>query len=105
MFQFTKEITDLRPRYVQILQSNVRQRRRTLQKVMAKSIDGAHESVLLTTVDGPSVRHRSYLFKCGNLWKALKWSGELEISCFSYLVWMFAREDSNRSERKLGFAL
>ncbi|CAL1143126.1 unnamed protein product [Cladocopium goreaui] len=35
--------------YVQILQSNVRQRRRTLQKVMAKSIDGAHESVLLTT--------------------------------------------------------
>lgn len=40
----------LGPRYVQILQSNVRQRRRTLQKVMAKSIDAAHDSVLLTTV-------------------------------------------------------
>ena len=37
-------------RYVQILQSNVRQRRRTLQKVITKSIDGAHDSVLLTTV-------------------------------------------------------
>ncbi|CAK9018910.1 Cardiolipin synthase 1 (CL synthase 1) [Durusdinium trenchii] len=35
--------------YVQILQSNVRQRRRTLQKVMQKSIDAASESVLLTT--------------------------------------------------------
>lgn len=71
---------------------------------MAKSIDGAHESVLLTTVDGPSVTGLTFC-KCGNLWKALKWSGELEISCFSYLVWMFAKEDSNRSERKLGFAL
>lgn len=35
--------------YVQILQSNVRQRRRTLQKVIEKSIDAADHSVCLTT--------------------------------------------------------
>ncbi|CAJ1353583.1 unnamed protein product, partial [Effrenium voratum] len=35
--------------YVQILQSNVRKRRRTLQKVIVKSIDAAQDSLMLTT--------------------------------------------------------
>ncbi|CAE7710113.1 cls [Symbiodinium microadriaticum] len=48
--------------YVQILQSNVRQRRRTLQKVIEKSIDAADESVLLTT---------AYFFPPGFLKNAL----------------------------------
>ncbi|CAE7327315.1 clsB, partial [Symbiodinium sp. CCMP2456] len=48
--------------YVQILQSNVRQRRRTLQKVIEKSIDAADDSVLLTT---------AYFFPPGFLKNAL----------------------------------
>merc|ERR1712096_451333 len=35
--------------YVQVLESNVRQRRRTLQKVIARAIDAADYNVHLTT--------------------------------------------------------
>lgn len=67
---------------MQILQSNVRQRRRTLQKVMQKSIDNAHEplgrearsvmpcrSVMLTT---------AYFFPPSFLKGALLWPGPRE---------------------------
>eukprot|EP00933_Yihiella_yeosuensis_P043011 TRINITY_DN37704_c0_g1_i1.p1 TRINITY_DN37704_c0_g1~~TRINITY_DN37704_c0_g1_i1.p1 ORF type:complete len:496 (+),score=92.68 TRINITY_DN37704_c0_g1_i1:110-1597(+) len=48
--------------YVQILQSNVRRRRRTLQKVISRAIDAADESVFLTT---------AYFFPPGFLRRAL----------------------------------
>ncbi|CAE8651645.1 unnamed protein product, partial [Polarella glacialis] len=48
--------------YVQILQSNVRRRRRTLQKVIAHAINAADESVSLTT---------AYFFPPGFLKRAL----------------------------------
>jgi len=48
--------------YVQILQSNVRQRRRTLQKVIERSLDAADSSVFLTT---------AYFFPPGFLRRAL----------------------------------
>lgn len=48
--------------YVQILQSNVRQRRRTLQKVIARSINSADESLYITT---------AYFFPPGFLRRAL----------------------------------
>jgi len=48
--------------YVQILQSNVRQRRRSLQKVITQSIESAEEAVFLTT---------AYFFPPGFLRRAL----------------------------------
>lgn len=48
--------------YVQILQSNVRQRRRTLQKVILRAINAADESISLTT---------AYFFPPGFLRRAL----------------------------------
>lgn len=49
--------------YVQILQSNVRQRRRTLQKVILEALDAADTSVFLTTAYffPPSFLHRALL--------------------------------------------
>jgi len=48
--------------YVQILQSNVRQRRRTLQKVIERSLNAADESIILTS---------AYFFPPGFLRRAL----------------------------------